>query len=106
MAEMLASNLIRLLVTVAILAAVYLFAIKPILDTTNEAFESVTAPFGDIQSEIQNSFDDAGIDGFDVDDVKLGGKKDKDKAQRLLDCVQRAQPDTKKMRACVKKFQG
>lgn len=103
MAEILASNLIRLLVTVAILAAVYLFAIKPILDTTNEAFKSVTAPFGDIQSEIQNSFDDAGIDGFDVDDVKLGGKKDK--AQRLLDCVQKAQPDTKRMQACVKKYQ-
>ncbi len=67
MAEMLANNLIRLLVTVAILGAVYLFAIKPILDTTDNAFDSVGGQIdrafgpGGLQSEIQDSFDDAGI---------------------------------------------
>ena len=106
MAEILASNLIRLLVTVAILAAVYLFAIKPILDTTNQAFESVTAPFGEIQSEIQNSFDDAGIDGFDVKDIDTSGKGGNKKAQLLLKCVERAGQDVNELKACADKYQG
>jgi hypothetical protein len=106
MAEILASNLIRLIVTVAILAAVYLFAIKPILDTTNEAFDSAFEPLNGIQSEIQDSFDDAGINGFDVDNVNIKGNNDQQQAQKLLDCVQKAQPNTTKMQACVKRFQN
>ena len=102
MAEMLASNLIRLIVTVAILGAVYLFAIKPILDTTNDAFDRAFEPFDGIQQEIQDSFDDAGADGFDVKNIDLG--KDRRRAQKLLACVQRVQPDTDKMRACAERF--
>jgi hypothetical protein len=109
MAEILASNVIRLLVTVAILAAVYLFAIKPILDTTNDAFDSVGGsidrafqPFDGIQSDIENSLDNAGID---PSKVKID-KNDKGKAQQLLNCIQKVQPDTDKMQACVKKYQG
>jgi hypothetical protein len=100
MAEILASNLIRLLVTVAILAAVYLFAIKPILDTTNDTIDRAFEPFDGIQSEIKNSFDDAGINGFDVNDVNQA------KAQLLLKCIKHAQPDTDKMQACANKFQN
>ena len=101
MAEVLANNLIRLLVTVAILAAVYLFAIKPILDTTSDTIDRAFEPFDGIQSEIQDSFDDAGINGFDVDDVNIDGKG---KAQMLLACVKQAKQDVDKLQACANKY--
>ena len=106
MAEILANNLIRLLVTVAILAAVYLFAIKPVLDTTNDAIDRAFEPFDGIQSEIQESFDDAGIDGFDVKDINTNGKAGNRKAQLLLKCVERAGQDVNELKACADKYQG
>jgi hypothetical protein len=105
MAEILASNIMRLLVTVGILAAVYFFAIKPILDTTNDTIDRAFAPLDGIQEEIQDSFDDAGINGFDADSIKITGDSSNKKAQRLLDCVEKAQPNTTKMQACVERFQ-
>jgi hypothetical protein len=112
MAEMLANNLIRLLVTVAILGAVYLFIIKPVLDTTNNAFDSVNETF-------DSAFDDVGLDNLDIDQVRNGdfssiqqqikhadlGQKQQRQAEKLLHCVQRVQPDTTKMQACAERFQ-
>jgi hypothetical protein len=112
MAEMLANNLIRLIVSVAILGAVYLFAIKPILDTTNHAFDSVNDSFN-------SAFDDVGIDNVDVNKLKNGDfgavqqqikqagldQQQQNQALKLLHCVQRVQPDTTKMEACSERFQ-
>src|SRR4051794_1434981 len=41
----LSSGIIRLAVTVGILAAVYFFAIRPVLDTTNKAIDSASNSF-------------------------------------------------------------
>jgi len=105
MAEILASNLMRLLVTVGILAAVYFFAIKPILDTTNDTINRAFDASDSFQDEIQDSFDDAGISGFDADSINITGASSNKKAQKLLDCVEKAQPNTTKMQACVEKYQ-
>jgi len=93
MAETLARSLIRLLVTVAILAAVYFFAIRPILDTTNNAFDS----FDGLNDGIQNTLEDAGIAEFDI-------PNDKQKVNRLQQCVQRASQDVDKVQRCVDRF--
>jgi Tfp pilus assembly protein PilO len=107
MAEMLANNVIRLLVTVAILGAVYLFIIKPVLDTTNNAFDSVNDSFN-------SAFDDVGIDNVDLDQIKNGDfnsiqqqikqadldQQQQNQALKLLHCVQRVQPDIDKITAC------
>ena len=79
---------------ILILGAVYLFLVKPILDTTDKAFEG----FGSIDDSISNAFDDVGIDPPD-----LSGSSKTD-AERILDCVKRVEPDTSKMRRCAERF--
>ena len=71
--------IIKIVTTVVILGAVYLFIVKPALDTTNSAFESFSDSFngfdelpGDIQSQIDDAFDDTSNSG------------------RLQDCIDRA----------------
>lgn len=91
MAETLARSLIRLIVTVAILAAVYFFLVRPILDTTNTAFEGIS-------DSVNNAFDDAGIDPPNLSGV---GKTD---AERVLACVERVQPDAARMQKCAERF--
>jgi hypothetical protein len=91
MTETLVRSLIRLIVTVAILAAVYFFLIRPILDTAEDTF-------GGVESSIGNLFDDAGIDPPNLSGV---GKTD---AERVLECVKRVQPDVSKMERCAERF--
>jgi len=103
-AENLANKLIGLLVTVGVLAAVYFFAIKPVLDTTNDAFDRAFDASDDISQSIQESFDDSGLDNFNVDSIDIENKSTK-QAEKLLACVQKVQPNTAKMQACVDRFQ-
>jgi hypothetical protein len=103
-AENLANKLIGLIVTVAILAAVYFFAIKPVLDTTNDAFDRAFDSADGITEEIQQSFDDSGLEGFNVDSINIDDKSTK-QAEKLLNCVQKVQPNTAKMQKCVERFQ-
>ena len=56
--------IVKIVTTVAILAAVYFFILKPVFDTTNEAFDSFSNSFpavddlsGGIQSQIDDAFD-------------------------------------------------
>lgn len=75
--------LIKIITTVAILGAVYLFIVKPALDTTNNAFDSFSDSFngfdnlpGQVQSQVDNALNDV-----DVDQVNVG---------RLQSCIQGA----------------
>lgn len=104
-------KLIGLITTLVVLGAVYLFFVKPVLDSTNKAFESVN-------DSIATSFDDVGISGVDVDEIKSGdfssieqqingaglSNKDQRRAEKLLNCIQRVQPNTDKMEACAKRY--
>lgn len=110
-AENLAMKLIGLITTIVVLGAVYLFFVKPVLDTTNKAFDSVN-------ESIDTAFDDVGISGVDVDEIKSGdfssiedqindaglSNKEQRRAEKLLNCIQRVQPDTDKMETCAKKY--
>jgi len=51
--------LIKLIVTLIILGAIYLFFVKPALDTTNNALDSFNFPdiSNDVQSQINDAFD-------------------------------------------------
>jgi hypothetical protein len=91
--------IIKIVTTVAILAAVYFFIIKPTLDTTNTAFESFSDSFdgfdslpSDIQSEIDDAFDSTSDSG------------------RLQDCIDRAINGTdvnqNQLQRCVDRFGG
>ncbi|MCB0866581.1 MAG: hypothetical protein KDB58_12780 [Solirubrobacterales bacterium] len=110
-AENVAMKLIGLVTTVIILGAVYLFFVKPVLDTTNDAFDSVN-------SSISTAFDDAGVSGVDVGEIQNGdfssiedqiqgsslNSKEQRRAEKLLKCIQRVRPNTTKMEACAKKY--
>jgi hypothetical protein len=90
--------IIKIVTTVAILGAVYLFIVKPTLDTTNEAFDTVNesfSGFGDldegIQSQVEDAFDSTGDRG------------------RLQNCIQRAiddGADQQRIGRCLNRFGG
>jgi hypothetical protein len=71
--------IIKTVTTVAILAAVYFFILKPVFDTTNEAFDSFSDSFPaveDISSSAQDQINDA-----------LDSTSD---SNRLRNCLKRA----------------
>jgi hypothetical protein len=110
-AENLAMKLIGLVTTLIILGAIYLFFVKPVIDTTNNAFDSVN-------DSLDTAFDDFGVEGVNVDEIKNGNfneiqqqlqdsglsGKDQKQAEKLLHCIQRVQPDTDKMQACADRY--
>jgi hypothetical protein len=99
MSETLARSLIRLIVTVGILAAVYFFMIRPILDTTNDTIDKAFEGFDGIGKSIDKSFENAGVNN--PPNLSGVGKTD---AEKVLACVQRVQPDTTKMQQCAERF--
>jgi hypothetical protein len=88
--------IIKIVTTVAILAAVYFFILKPALDTTNAAFDTFSdsvPQVDDLSSDIQDQINDA----FDSTDD----------SQRLRNCIQRAIDDGASQRAidrCLDRF--
>ena len=91
--------IIKIITTVVILGAVYLFFVKPALDTTNSAFESFSDSFNgfddlpsDIQDEIDNAFDDTSD------------------TSRLQDCIDRAvngnSVNQNALHRCIDRFGG
>ena len=98
MSEALARGLIRLIVTVGILAAVYFLLLRPILDTTNNTIDKAFDSFGGIESSIDSAFDDAGVNPPNLSGV---GKTD---AEKVLACVERVQPNASRMQKCAERF--
>jgi hypothetical protein len=92
--------LIKIVTTVAILAAVYLFIVKPVLDTTNTAFESFNdsfSGFADLPENAKNGIDDA------VGDDSLAGNL-KDCIQRVISSGADAERITRRAQRCADRF--
>jgi len=107
----LTSGIIRLLVTVGILAAAYFFIVKPVLKTTDNAIDSANKSFEKsfgthdtditdisktidqvnrrVQREIRHSFHTATKEGD---------------PRRLVKCIQRAHGDVARIKRCTVKF--
>jgi hypothetical protein len=108
--------IIKIVTTVAILAAVYFFAIKPALDTTesisNDINHTVNHGFNQTNKELNHAF--SGIKSSDqkqVDqaikgsNVKVTGSDIPKSAQaqlKVANCIQQAAPNTAKIQACLK----
>jgi hypothetical protein len=95
----LTNGIIRLAVTAGVLFCVYLFLLKPVLDTTNKAIESSGL------NEIGKSLQDLGpqierqvTHSFKVTKARGGNP------QRLVKCVQRAHQDIAKIERCTRRF--
>ena len=102
------SPIIKIVTTVAILAAVYFFIVKPTLDTT----ENITH---EVNRSIGKSFDNFGSFAPDVKDSVREAEKlqqqanqasnaQLDQANKLLDCIQDAGGDVEQISACNNKF--
>lgn len=92
------SGIIRLAVTAGVLFLAYLFIVKPVLDTTNEAIratgidkigESLEGVGTQIKREVNRSLHAAGP----------GARR-----QKLVRCVQRAEGDTQRIERCARRF--
>jgi hypothetical protein len=114
----LTSGIIRLGVTVGILAAVYFFIVKPVLHTTehtvdsaNQAFEksfdSSTFDSKAIEDQVNKAIEDVNNHAqvqversFHVTKVQGAPKKQ----QKLLHCVQRSNGNVHRMERCARRF--
>jgi len=100
------AGIIRLLVTVGILAAVYFFVVKPTLDTTKTISHEVNG-------NIQRSLREAHI-GKTIDEVNRQVQREIKKslrhapshsaADRLIRCIQRAHQDVHKIERCNDRY--
>lgn len=105
----LSAGIIRLLVTVGILAAVYFFLVRPALDTT----ENISR---ETNRSIQRSFDNSGLDDVSgtIEDVNrrvqreirksFRASKRQGDADRLIRCIQRAHHDVSRIQRCSERF--
>lgn len=111
----LTSGIIRLAITAATILLVYLFILKPILETTEnvtgglpgstdvqKVIDSVNEAFAgqgsdSIRRQIEEQLGRAGS-GSAADDGQTR------KAQRLLRCVQNAAGDAQRMQRCARRF--
>jgi hypothetical protein len=106
----LTAGIIRLLVTVGILAAVYFFIVKPTLETTKDISHEVNA---NVQKGFQQS--DLGEINKTIDDVNrqvqreikksLRASQHQGNADKLIACIQRAHQNVNKIQRCSERFQ-
>ena len=106
----LSAGIIRLLVTVGILAAVYFFVVKPTLDTTKDISHEVN---GNIQKSFEST--DFGEINKTIDDVNRQVQREVRKslresqrqgnADKLIRCIQRAHQNVNKIQRCSERFQ-
>jgi hypothetical protein len=106
----LSAGIIRLLVTVGILAAVYFFIVKPTLDTTKEVSH-------DFNVNVQKGFEQGGLSEISetIDDVNgqvrrevkksLRASQRQGDAEKLIRCIQRAHQNVDKIQRCSERFQ-
>jgi hypothetical protein len=103
------AGIIRLLVTVGILAAVYFFVVRPALDTTEKISHEVNV-------NVQKGFEQTNLGDINktIDDVNRRVQREVKKsfrqsqnhgaANKLLRCVQRAHQDVDKIQRCTAKY--
>jgi hypothetical protein len=103
----LVSAVVRILVLGATLALVYVFIVKPILNTTENVSNGVGTNISDVMDEVSQAFDSSNIQSGQYSQVKIkrsittvSGKKQ----QRLLTCVQGSNQDIARIQRCVARF--
>ena len=111
----LTSGIIRLGVTVGILAAVYFFIVRPVLDTTNhavdsanksfeKAFEESAAETKAIEAEVHKTIEDTNKQVQAQVERSFHTAKVHGKPEKLLHCVQRARGDVQRIERCARRF--
>jgi len=103
------AGIIRLLVTVGILAAVYFFIVKPVLHTTENVSHETNV-------NIQKSISGSGLNNIDktIEDVNrrvqheikrsFEHSQQHGHAHKLIHCIQLAHQDVAKIQHCTAKY--
>ena len=103
------AGIIRLLVTVGILAAVYFFVVKPTLDTTEKISHEVNV-------NVQKGFEQTDLTDINktMEDVNRQVQREIKRslrqtpshsaANKLIRCIQRAHQDVHKIERCNEKY--
>ncbi|HKO39209.1 MAG TPA: hypothetical protein VJU14_12655 [Solirubrobacterales bacterium] len=104
------AGIIRLLVTVGIIAAVGFFLVKPALETTRDISRETN-------QSIQSGFQQGGLTNINktIDDVNrqvqreikrsLRASRQQGDADKLIRCIQRAHQDVNRIQRCSERFQ-
>jgi len=105
----LTSGVIRLLVSVGILAAAYFFIVKPVLKTTSDAIkttnQSFEKSFGDNGlGDLQKTFEDVNRQVEREIKRSFHVAKQDGNPKRLVKCIQRARGDVHRIQRCTVKF--
>ena len=108
----LTSGIIRLAVAIGVLGAAYLFIVKPVMDTTNNAIDSANKTFeksfgatldmSDVDKTIENVNKQVQIQvqrSFHTAKKHGGGDP-----QRLVRCIQRAHGNVDRIQRCTVKY--
>ncbi len=119
---MLTSSILRLAVAVGILAAAYLFIVRPVLDTTNKAIESANGFDQSLNANLNQSIRQSNVDPSLARQVRRSIRQvnrqvqrqvnvslrqtapSRRRQKRLLHCVQRAHGDVDRMQRCTRRF--
>ncbi len=93
------SGIIRLAVTAGILFLVYLFIVKPVLQTTNDAIEKsginqISKTFDDVNVQVQRQIKRS------LNATAPGAAR----RQRLIRCIQNAHQDVTRIQRCTRRF--
>ncbi len=94
--------LIKVVTTVAILAAVYFLFVKPALDTTTDITNRAFDTSDEIQRDIQKSIRESTPSGANGIEVTI--PKSSEKAQKLGACVQGAAGDLSAIEKCMERY--
>jgi hypothetical protein len=107
----LTSGIIRLLVTVGILAAAYFFIVKPVLKTTdnaiketNKSFEKSFGPGGANLSDIDKTINSVNHQVQIQIERSFHTAKKHGNPNKLVHCVQHAEGNVNKIKRCTVKF--
>ena len=105
--------ILKVVTTVAILAAVYFFIVKPSLDTTERISSGINSSVDDTNREVERALrrrqrrgrqrpaaDPGGDPRIGSGDPPGGADVQIEDANRLLECIQAANGDVNQMAAC------
>ncbi len=94
-------RLVGLLVTVGILAAVYVFAIKPATDTANNAINSFSQPLQQAEQQVANAQQQL---QQNVKTGNGGSQSDFSQLNKLQHCVEHAHKNVNRLQRCARRF--
>ncbi|HTU13973.1 MAG TPA: hypothetical protein VMF31_02125 [Solirubrobacterales bacterium] len=103
----LVTAIVRIAVLAATLALVYVFILKPVLNTTENVTKGVNANISSAMEEVNRAFDGSNTTNRKFSQVQIkrsitttSGRKQ----QRLLRCVQNSNQDIARIQRCAARF--